>query len=225
MPQSFVVADYNPDQAWERFRAEANVAKKDTTTYGQPYVYGTHHLDQASAQWEVQLRHEAAIAWQIVYEGESNVLALQPARILRMDADLPDAPNGQVIIEVTHRGERDEPYSNTYRAIPSDRRFRLKLDEDRWPKITGTLSARVTSPSNYEYAVPDASRAITRCASIWTSINGIRVARVCRCGSRSPLRANCKRDFTSRRWTVTKRWCEFSDGDLDKPYISAFPPP
>lgn len=49
VPQSFTVADYNPDAAWERFRDEANVAPQDPTTYGQPYVYGTHHLDQAGA--------------------------------------------------------------------------------------------------------------------------------------------------------------------------------
>ncbi|CAJ0818165.1 type VI secretion system Vgr family protein [Ralstonia flaminis] len=152
VPESFLVADYNPDAAWERIKADANVARNDTTTYGQPYVYGTHHLDQAGAKWEAQLRHEAAIAWQVVYEGQSNVLDLRPGRILHMDAGLPDAPNGQVIIEVTHRGARDTAYSNAYRAIPSDRRFRLKLEEAAWPKIHGTLSARVTSPGKYKYA-------------------------------------------------------------------------
>jgi type VI secretion system secreted protein VgrG len=54
VPQSSIVADYDPDEAYERFKAEANVAKKDTTTYGQPYIYGTHHLDQDSAKWEAQ---------------------------------------------------------------------------------------------------------------------------------------------------------------------------
>ncbi|MDR3380594.1 DUF2345 domain-containing protein, partial [Cupriavidus basilensis] len=35
---------------------------------------------------------------------------------------------------------------------PSDRRFRLPLDEENWPKIQGTLSARITSPGQYKYA-------------------------------------------------------------------------
>lgn len=152
VPQSYVVADYNPEQAWERFRADANVAKKDTTTFGQRYIYGTHHLDNAGAQWEAQLRHEAAFAWQVVYEGESNIYGLCVGRVLRVDTDLPDAPNGQLIVEVTHTGARDKPYRNTYKAIPSDRRFRLKIEDDRWPKISGTLSARVTSPGRYKYA-------------------------------------------------------------------------
>nr|WP_118178711.1 type VI secretion system Vgr family protein [Paraburkholderia phosphatilytica] len=150
--RSFSVADYNPDNAWERLKDEANVAFQDTTTYGQPYVWGTHHLDAQGAKWEAQLRHEAAFAAQIVYEGQSSVLALSPARILHIDKALPDAPNGQVIVEVVHCGARDAAYTNTYKAIPSDRRFRLPLDEANWPRISGTLSARVTSPDKYQYA-------------------------------------------------------------------------
>ncbi|TGR95129.1 type VI secretion system tip protein VgrG, partial [bacterium M00.F.Ca.ET.191.01.1.1] len=100
VPASFVVADYNPESAWERFRDEANVAPQDPTTYGQPYVYGTHHLDQQGARWEAQLCHEAAIARQVVYEGASNVLQLQCARVLETDLALPDAPKGQVVIGI-----------------------------------------------------------------------------------------------------------------------------
>ncbi|BDB26152.1 type VI secretion system tip protein VgrG [Cupriavidus sp. P-10] len=152
IPESFRVADFNPDKAWERFTGEANVARKENTTYGQSYVYGTHHLDFEGGKWEALLRHEAEFAEQLVYAGESNVLALCPARILRMDYALPDAPNGQVITEVIHSGARDAAYRNTYRAIPSDRRFRLPLDEANWPRIAGTLSARITSPGEYKYA-------------------------------------------------------------------------
>src|SRR5450830_1299324 len=152
VPASYRVADYHPANAWERFKEDANIARADKTTYGQPYVYGSHHLDQASAKWEAQLRHEAAISSQITYTGQSNILELRPARILRMDQALPDAPNGQVIVSVTHSGARDAAYKNTYTAIPSDRRFRLQLDEANWPKIAGTLSARVTSPGKYPHA-------------------------------------------------------------------------
>lgn len=152
IPASFRVADFNPDKAWERPTGDANVARKEKTTYGESYVYGAHHLDFDDAKWEAQLRHEAKLAGQLVYAGESNVLALCPARILRMDMALPDAPNGQVITEVIHTGARDAAYRNTYLAIPADRRFRLPMDEANWPRIAGTLSARVTSPGEYKYA-------------------------------------------------------------------------
>ncbi|MGY6153064.1 type VI secretion system Vgr family protein [Paraburkholderia graminis] len=151
VPQSFLVADYNPESAWERFRDEANVAPQDPTTYGQPYIYGTNHLDQQGAKWEAQLRHEAAIARQVVYEGESTVLQLQCARVLETDVVLPDAPKGQVIIEVTHSGARDKAYTNSYKAIPADRRFRLEIKPETWPRIAGTLSARICSPDKYTY--------------------------------------------------------------------------
>ncbi|CAD6556668.1 hypothetical protein LMG27952_06165 [Paraburkholderia hiiakae] len=151
VPQGFTVADYNPEAAWERFRDSANLAPQDSTTYGQPYIYGTHHLDQAGAKSEAELRHEAALARQVVYEGESNVLELQCARVLETDIVLPDAPLGQVIVEITHSGGRDKPYTNRYKAIPADRRFRLELKPETWPKIAGTLSARVCSPDKYTY--------------------------------------------------------------------------
>ncbi|WP_321876918.1 type VI secretion system Vgr family protein [Paraburkholderia bannensis] len=151
VPQGYTVADYNPESAWERLRDSANLAPQDSTTYGQPYIYGTHHLDQAGAKWEAQLRHEAALARQVVYEGESNVLELQCARVLETDILLPDAPQGQVIVEITHSGARDKAYTNRYKAIPADRRFRLELKPDAWPKIAGTLSARICSPDKYTY--------------------------------------------------------------------------
>lgn len=151
VPQSFLVADYNPEAAWERFKDSANIAPQDPTTYGQPYIYGTHHLDQQGAKWEAQLRHEAAIARQVVFEGESTVAALQCARVLETDVVLPDASKGQVIIEVTHRGARDKSYTNSFKAIPADRRFRLEIRPETWPKIAGTLSARICSPDKYSY--------------------------------------------------------------------------
>ncbi|WP_083654891.1 type VI secretion system tip protein VgrG [Burkholderia sp. SRS-W-2-2016] len=157
VPQSVMVADYNPESAWERLRDTANVSPDDPTTYGQPYIYGTNHLDQAGAKWEAQLRHEAALARQVVYEGESNVLALQCATVLETDIVLPDAPKGQVIIEITHRGARDLAYSNTFRAIPADRRFRLELKPETWPKIPGTLSGRICSPDKYTYGYLNAA--------------------------------------------------------------------
>jgi Rhs element Vgr protein len=152
VPESFGVADFNPDPAWERPTGEANVARKEKTIYGQSYVYGTHHLDFEGGKWEAQLRHEAEFAQQLVFAGQSNILELRPARILRMDQALPDAPNGQVITEVVHIGAPDAAYRNSFKAIPSDRRFRLPMDEDKWPRIHGTLSARITSPGQYKYA-------------------------------------------------------------------------
>ena len=221
VPASFAVADYNPDQAYERLRAEANVASKDVTTYGQPYVYGTHHLDAAGAAWEAQLRHEAAIAWQVQYVGESSVLELCPARILRMDTTLPDAPNGQLIVSVTHRGARDASYRNHYTAIPSDRRFRLKLDEAHWPTIPGTLSGRITSPGQYTYAYLTAQGYYTvrfDCDFDTWNPGGesvpLRLAK--------PFAGSRQTGFHFPALDGAEAVIAFRDGDPNKPYIAQF---
>ncbi|WP_429469328.1 type VI secretion system Vgr family protein [Paraburkholderia sp. WSM4175] len=219
--QSFMVADYNPDAAWERLRDTANVAPGDPTTYGQPYLYGTNHLDQAGAKWEAQLRHEAAIARQVVYEGESNVLALQCASVLETDIVLPDAPKGQVVIEVTHSGARDASYTNSYKAIPADRRFRLELKPETWAKIPGTLSARICSPDKYTYGYLNAAGyyVVRLDADFGTWPNG---------GESVPLRL--AKPFAGKLQTGMhfvaldndEAVISFRDGDPDKPEITAF---
>jgi type VI secretion system secreted protein VgrG len=221
VPQSFVVADYNPEAAWERFRDEANVAPQDPTTYGQPYIYGTGHLDQVGAKWEAQLRHEAAMARQVIYEGESNVVALQCARVLETDLKLPDAPQGQVITEITHNGARDRAYSNNYKAIPADRRFRLQLEPAKWAKIGGTLSARVCSPDKYSYGYLNAAGyyVVRFDADFGDWPKG---------GESVPLRL--AKPFAGKRQTGMhfvaldndEAKISFRDGDPDKPEISGF---
>jgi len=221
VPASFLVADYNPERAYERYKAEANVAREDTTTYGQPYVYGTHHSDRPGAEWEAQLRHEAAIAWQIVYEGESNVFDLRPARVLRMDAALPDAPNGQMIIEITHSGARDKGYRNSYKAIPSDRRFRLRIEDETWPKINGTLSGRVTSPDKDKYAyLTEQGQYRVRFDldfDEWTKGMESVPLRLAK-----PFAGGWRTGFHFPVVDGTEAVLEFRDGDPNKPYISQF---
>ncbi len=219
VPQSFLVADYNPDKAWERYKADANVAQNDTTTSGQPYVFGTHHLDQEGARWEAQLRHEAAMAWQIVYEGKSNILELTPGRILRMDQALPDSPNGQLIVEVTHSGGRQRSYSNRYKAIPCDRRLRLPIREHTWPKIGGTLTARITSPGNYKYAYMTAQgRYPVRFDCDFATWNpggesvALRLAK--------PFAGALQTGFHFPLIDGTEVGIAFIDGNPDKPYIA-----
>jgi type VI secretion system secreted protein VgrG len=221
VPQSFIVADYNPESAWERLRDTANIAPQDETTYGQPYVYGTHHLDEAGAKWEAQLRHEAAIAGQVVFEGESNVLALQCARVLETDVVLPDAPKGQVIVEVTHSGARDVSYTNSYKAIPADRRFRLELKPETWPRIAGSLSARICSPDRYTYGYLNA-------AGYYVVRFDMDFATWARGGESVPLRL--AKPFAGKLQTGMhfvaldndEAVISFRDGDPDKPEISGF---
>lgn len=153
IPESIKVADYNPAQAHARFHAEANVVPDEPTTWGQSYAFGTHHLDDQEAHREARLRHEAARARQVTYRGRSTVPEFAPGLVVRLDEVQPDATHGLLIVAVTHSGARDASYINTFEAIPCDRPYRLALDEDRWPSVAGTLSARITSrDTSYPYA-------------------------------------------------------------------------
>ncbi|MBP0607890.1 MULTISPECIES: type VI secretion system Vgr family protein [Burkholderia] len=152
VPESYVVADYNPEQAWERFRAEDRAVSDDETMIGKPYVWGTHHDDAKGAKREAQLRHEAARASQIRYSVESTVLAIRPGSIVQSDRTLEDAGAAMFVTTVVHRGARNASYVNSFTAIPADRPYRLEIDERRWPKIPGTLGATITSPDRYKFA-------------------------------------------------------------------------
>ncbi|KVR01984.1 type VI secretion system Vgr family protein [Burkholderia ubonensis] len=152
VPESYVVADYNPEQAWERFRDEGRVVSDDETMIGKPYVWGTHHDDAKGAKREAQLRHEAARAGQIRYSVESTVLAIRPGSIVQSDRALEDAGAAMFVTTVVHRGARNASYVNSFTAIPADRPYRREIDERRWPKIPGTLGATITSPDKYKFA-------------------------------------------------------------------------
>jgi uncharacterized protein involved in type VI secretion and phage assembly len=152
VPESFTVADYNPDSAWEVLRNESRAVPDDGTMVGTPYVWGTHHGDADGAKREAQLRHEAALAQQVRYKIKSTVLALRPGRFVRSDRELEDAGAGMFVTKVVHSGARSVSYMNRFTAIPVDRPYRMAIDETRWPRIHGTLGATICSPDKYKFA-------------------------------------------------------------------------
>jgi type VI secretion system secreted protein VgrG len=221
VPRSFLVAEYNPEHAYERFRDEANIAPNDSTTYGTTYVFGTNHVDQQGAIWEAQLRHEAAIAHQVVFNGRSTVSALHVGCVLHTDAQLLDAPEGLLITGATHRGARDKAYSNTFKAIPAERRFRLQLEEDKWPKIAGSISARVTSPDKYKYAYLTAAGYYTVRFDLdfedWPAGGESVPLRLAK-----PFAGALQTGFHFPALDGAEAIVQFRDGDPDKPYIAGF---
>jgi len=154
VPESFVVADYNRENAWQRLRGEGQVrgAEEDCTMVGRPYVWGTDHKDAAGAKREAELRHEAAYAHQVGYKAKSTVLAIRPGCVVAPDRSLEDSKWGMVVTRVVHRGARNESYRNTFRGIPANRAWRMAIDPSRWPRIHGTLPATICSPNEYRYA-------------------------------------------------------------------------
>ena len=118
-----------------------NIIRGDDTTYGQTYTWAAQHLTNDEARSEAQLRREAALAEQIVYRGAGNVVDLTPSSVLKLaDKVLPEAEHGVMVVRVESSGSRSDAYRNTFTAIPSERFYRLPLNEESWPKVHGTIS-------------------------------------------------------------------------------------
>ena len=220
IPQSILVADYNRLKAPSAIKQEVNLARKDKTTYGQSYAWGTLHLTPEQAEWEAQLRHEAALSEQIVYLGQSNVLGLVPGAVFRLtNKVLPDAEYGQLITRITHHGARGSAYHNSYSAIPSDRLYRLPLNEADWPTIPGTVSARIASPDRYPYAyMNEHSDYMVQ----FDFDRDPRKAGVNSCWMRlaKPFAGGRQTGFHFPLLDGTEVAVAFHDGDPDRPYIA-----
>jgi type VI secretion system secreted protein VgrG len=145
--------EYNHRTAGVSLLVEKNAARGDETTGGVDYRWGEHYATPEEGQRVAQLRHEALLAEQLVFEGEGNVFGLTAGEVFRFsDRKLDDAEHGIFITSVEHHASRKAAYSNTFRAIPSDRVFRPQIDPKAWPNIGGNLPARVASPDKYQYA-------------------------------------------------------------------------
>jgi type VI secretion system secreted protein VgrG len=157
IPERQLVRAYNYRAAPLAIDAE-NIIRGDDTTYGQAYTWAAQHLTDADARWEAQLRREAALAEQVVYRGAGNVVDLMPSNVLKLaDKVLPEAEHGVLVTRVESSGSRSDAYRHTFTAIPSDRFYRLPLNEESWPKVHGTISGRITSPNRYKFAYVDAA--------------------------------------------------------------------
>lgn len=168
VPESFVVADYNPESAATVYREQGQVrdefsAEQETgTMMGTPMVWGTHHEDAAGAKREAVLRHEAARAQQVTCKVKSTMPSIRPGCIVKPDtvdgtddSTALDTTEGLFVSKVVHRGARNQNYSNSFRAIPASRPYRLPIDGSKWPRIH-TLGFTVTSPDRYTYPYLDA---------------------------------------------------------------------
>ncbi|CAB3790703.1 type VI secretion system Vgr family protein [Paraburkholderia caffeinilytica] len=166
IPESFIVADYNPENAATIFREEARARDEfsarlhDGTTLGTPMVWGTHHEDAEGAKREATLRHEAARSQQVTCKAKSTMPAVRPGCIVQPDVldayaveetGAPDSKEGMFVWRVVHRGARNQNYRNTFHAIPAGRPYRMPVDESRWPRIHGTHGATIRSPDKYRF--------------------------------------------------------------------------
>ncbi len=190
---------------------------------GRDYQPGFHQKTTEEGIAAATLAFEIARAQQVVASGKSTVLAFTPGKIFRTDriAD-PLAEFGWVLTKVVHTASRRSAWANTFEAIPADRIFRSPIGTTPIPKITGTIPARITSPSRYRHAYVDESGRYRvsfmydkdAVAGNWPPAGSSRLMRLAR-----PY-AGDEYGFHMPLTDGTEIQVGFVEGSLERPYIA-----
>ncbi|KPC53772.1 Phage-related baseplate assembly protein [Amantichitinum ursilacus] len=197
------------------------IYRQDKGFVGESYRFGAHQKDPDQGKATAQLHYEIELARQIVASGEGNVLAFAPGQIFRTDQVDAQASFGWVITEVTHTASRSKAWFNAFKAIPADRIIRLPQTTPK-PTISGTIPARITSPSHYtagflsEQGLYRVTFLYDRDAKAghWPPAGSSRLMRLAR-----PY-AGGTYGFHFPLISGTEVAVAFSHGDIDRPYIA-----
>ncbi|OCG23685.1 hypothetical protein A9G11_05605 [Gilliamella sp. wkB108] len=169
---SVKVQDYNYRNAKTNLLQEVNSQPNDSTTYGTNYRYEEHYKglntngrgnnnqnnndNIESGLWYARIRHEHAISKKIIINGKSNRYDLAPGQHISVNGNpLVDINDGIIILSVQGHGDRTDAYELSFTAIPYYALKPYRPAPLTWPKVGGTLPARVTSPDNDTYGYID----------------------------------------------------------------------
>ena len=160
--QQVSVNDYNYRAAESNLKSNVNTQIKDTTTYGNDYRYGEHYKQKGSSNtvesghWYAQIRHEYYISDKIIIRGECNDYQLMPGQIITVDeSPINHIQKGIIILSTQSYADRSSSYKTHFTAIPFEELKPYRPAPIAWPKVSGTLPARVTSPDNDIYGYID----------------------------------------------------------------------
>ncbi|MEN8514807.1 type VI secretion system tip protein VgrG [Burkholderia sp. RS02] len=151
MPAAYAVRTFSTE-AVESVPIEAvSPIREDRGTYGEAYSWGTPSQSEDEAKEEAQLRREVALAGQVEYRGECDMLDLTPGSVLKLsNRELPDAKHGLVVVRLTCGASRKKAYRVKFDAIPSDRQYRMPLKEATWPRIYGVITGTIASSGGWK---------------------------------------------------------------------------
>lgn len=151
LPETYTVRTFSTEAQLSEPIEAISPIREDRTTYGDAYTWGTPNQSQDEANEEAQLRREAALAEQIEYRGECDMLDLTAGSILKLsNRALPDAKHGLLVVRMVCRASRKQAYHVTFDAIPSDRQYRLPLKTETWPKIHGVITGTIASSGGWK---------------------------------------------------------------------------
>lgn len=151
LPAGFTVRTFSTETAISEPIEATSLIGDDRTAYGEAYIWGAPNRSEDEAKEEAQLRREAALAGQVEYRGECDMLDLTPGSVLRLsNRELPDAKHGLVVVRMTCCATRQKAYHVKFDAIPSDRQYRMPLKEETWPRIDGVITGTIASSGNWK---------------------------------------------------------------------------
>ncbi len=151
LPTAYAVRTFNTEAAISDPIEAVSPIRDDRTTYGEAYTWGAPNQSEDEAKDEAQLRREAALAGQVEYRGECDMLDLTPGSVLKLsNLELPDAKHGLAVVRVTCGASRRQAYHVTFDAIPSDRQYRMPLKEETWPRIDAVITGTIASSGGWK---------------------------------------------------------------------------
>ncbi|WP_244106487.1 type VI secretion system Vgr family protein [Burkholderia anthina] len=151
LPAAYAVRTFNTEAAISDPIEAVSAIRDDRTTYGEAYSWGAPNQSEEEAKEEAQLRREAALAGQVEYRGECDMLDLAPGSVLKLsNRSLPDAKHGLLVVRMTCGASRTKAYRVKFDAIPSDRQYRMPLKEEAWPRIDGVITGTIASPGGWK---------------------------------------------------------------------------
>lgn len=160
-----ITRDYNHREAQkvlQSARADMTRGEAAEMTYGEVYHYMPRHLDTGdkfdpapeTANFWARLDHERFLAEQTLITGRSTDATLCPAQVLTVtDSTVPSTlpqllSQPVVIIRTGFHGSRKEALSVTLAAVPYSETLCWRPSLKPRPKVSGTLTARITSPKS-----------------------------------------------------------------------------
>ncbi|RQZ36239.1 type VI secretion system Vgr family protein [Burkholderia sp. Bp9016] len=150
LPSAYAVRTFNTEAAISEPIEAVSPIRDDRTTYGEAYTWGIPNRSEDEAKEEVQLRREVALAGQVEYRGECDMLDLTPGSALKLsNRELPDAKHGLLVVRTICGASRKKSYHVTFDAIPSDRQYRMPLKEEAWPRIDGVITGTIASSGGW----------------------------------------------------------------------------
>ena len=164
-PAGVTTKDYNHREAQkvlQSARADITGGEGEEMRYGEVYHYKPRHLETGDAfdpaaetgNFWARLDHERFLAEQTLITGFSTDAGLRPGQVLTItDNSVPSTLPGVlqqpvVVIRAGFSGSRKDALRVTLAAVPYSETQRWRPALKARPKVSGTLTARVSSPKS-----------------------------------------------------------------------------